>query len=330
MESAPNLIIHPEGESLLASDGGRGWITKPTVDDGLERLALGNLHGCLIHRALLGDDGLTPIRAIRQTDPLVPVLLAGVDGPARMSAWHLGADGGLSDADFVLGDVESMLARFRRQRQARIWNRTTTTERRVLVVDDDEFLLMALRVVLEHAGFFVLEAGDALEALERLHSEDIHVMLTDIMMPKVSGTELVASTLAYAPQVVPRVITGLPGIDAAVESMRAGAQDFLVKPVDPDQLVERVERGWRRWLLGWQRSPSTPGGSGTRALLVEANSADAILIETLLKSSAGDQFRLSHADRLDTAILPRCSPWRPKSWSDESIHRTSRAHSASS
>lgn len=287
---------------MVVVDGGRPWVGDTTFDAALERLAAGNVCGCLVHQDLLGDDGLGKVSAIRQIDPVVPVLISAADDITQLKAWEMGADGAVRDGGLVLGEVDTILTRLRQQRHARIQNRAAATERRVLVVDDDEDLLPLFCIVLERAGFHVLPAQNAMEELRLLHDDEVHVMLTDIMMPKISGTELVASTLAYAPQVVPLVITGLPRINAAVESMRAGAHDFLVKPVDPEQLVERVERAWRRWLLGWRSSPTMSVRSGLRVLLVENNPADTKLITALFESSVSDQFTLSHADHLETAI----------------------------
>ena len=301
MESDLNLIIQPGGKALVAEANGQ-WISERSLEGGLERLGVGDIHGCLIHESFLEEDGHNKVRSIRQVDRRVPVVLAQSGKLDQLSAWLLGADGGLPAAGLDLAEAKSTLERARKQRQTHLGNSKTGTERRVLVVDDDEFLLPALCDVLEIAGFHVLSADNASQALELLHREEVHVMLTDIMMPKISGTQLVAAASSYAPQLVPLVITGLPGIDAAVESIRAGAQDFLVKPVEPLLLVQRVERAWRRWLLGWRNLVESAATEGTRILLVEESPADAARIDSQLNGSTSDPFTLSIADSLDSAI----------------------------
>ena len=301
MESDLNLIIHPDSEDLLAANPNGRWIGGPSLEAGLERLATGEVRACLIHECFLETDGLNKVRSARQADPMIPVLVAQVSTSTHLSAWLLGADGGLPARGLELAEAQVILESARTQREAYLRNRAATTERRVLVVDDDEYLLPALCDVLEIAGFQVLPAKNAPQALEILHREDVHVMLTDIMMPNVSGTQLVAAALSYCPHLVPLVITGLPAIDAAVDSIRAGAQDFLVKPVEPSLLVERVERAWRRWWLSWRKQASTSADQGTRVLLVEDGSA-AHPIKAQLTGSTNSPLALSHAESLESAV----------------------------
>jgi CheY-like chemotaxis protein len=124
----------------------------------------------------------------------------------------------------------------------------------VLVIDDDADVRDAVRRVLERAGYMVRTSADAVEALNQLNSRPVHVIITDIIMPKVNGVEAIRAILKDFPDV--RIIAisggGNFGIDsykpnaitttaylAAAE--RAGAHYVLTKPFESADLVRAVE-----------------------------------------------------------------------------------------
>jgi CheY-like chemotaxis protein len=125
----------------------------------------------------------------------------------------------------------------------------------VLVIDDDVDVRDAIRRVLERAGYAVRTSADAVEAVNQLSRAPAHVVITDIIMPKVNGVEAIRTILKDFPDV--RVIAisggGNFGIDtykpnaittsaylAAAES--AGAHCLLTKPFDASDLVRAVEQ----------------------------------------------------------------------------------------
>ncbi|HEY0749388.1 MAG TPA: response regulator [Steroidobacteraceae bacterium] len=125
----------------------------------------------------------------------------------------------------------------------------------VLVIDDDVDVRDAIRRVLERAGYGVRTSADAMEAVAELNREPVHVVITDIIMPKLNGVEAIRSILKDFPEV--RIIAisggGNFGIDsykpnaitttaylAAAE--RAGAHYVLSKPFESAELVHAVER----------------------------------------------------------------------------------------
>ncbi len=101
---------------------------------------------------------------------------------------------------------------------------------KILVVDDEPELCNALSKILRRNGYQVQTAGDGEEALQILRREEIHLVLTDLLMPKIGGLELLkaARVIAKATEVV--IITGHGTIEAAVEAMKMGAYDFIEKP----------------------------------------------------------------------------------------------------
>jgi PAS domain S-box-containing protein len=116
---------------------------------------------------------------------------------------------------------------------------------RILVVDDDEALLNLITLSLRRRGYAVESACNGLNALEVLRTQPpFAVMLTDLMMPGMTGLELLreARKLDAAMQIV--VVTAAPGLESAIASMRAdGAYDYLLKPFESmSQLLMAVER----------------------------------------------------------------------------------------
>jgi DNA-binding NtrC family response regulator len=113
---------------------------------------------------------------------------------------------------------------------------------RVLVVDDDKALCDTLERGLKHHGFDVTVDGSAEGALERLSGEPIDVLLTDLQLPGLDGIALCRRTAEVSPGVPVVMMTAFGDFEAAVAAMRAGAFDFLSKPVDVDLVALTLQR----------------------------------------------------------------------------------------
>jgi DNA-binding response OmpR family regulator len=114
----------------------------------------------------------------------------------------------------------------------------------VLVVDDDPVILKLLEVNFEMEGFTVLTAKDGEEGIEVARSEQPDLIVSDIMMPKKSGLELVID-LKSDPRTseIPIILLSAKAQNADVRSgMDAGADDYVTKPFEPLDLVDRVNR----------------------------------------------------------------------------------------
>ncbi len=110
-------------------------------------------------------------------------------------------------------------------------------KRRVLIVEDDEIFLRPLRRTLEVAGFEVLAFPSGEEAMDALKSEDVDVVLTDKRLPGMDGVELVRRIKTDHPDLAVVMMTAYGTIESAVEAMRLGATDYLVKPYDSAELL---------------------------------------------------------------------------------------------
>jgi len=114
----------------------------------------------------------------------------------------------------------------------------------VLVVDDDPVILKLLEVNFEMEGFTVLVARDGQEGIEVARADQPDLIVSDIMMPKVSGLELVTA-LKGDPSTseIPIILLSAKAQNADVRSgLDAGADDYVTKPFEPLDLVDRVNR----------------------------------------------------------------------------------------
>ncbi|MCS7023783.1 MAG: sigma-54 dependent transcriptional regulator [Bryobacteraceae bacterium] len=112
----------------------------------------------------------------------------------------------------------------------------------VLIVDDEESLRRVTQVRLQKAGYLVDVAASAEEAEEKLARRSFSLVLTDLRMPGASGLDLLRRIKADYPDIIVVVMTAYGSVDTAVEAMKAGAYDYLTKPIDGDALLLVIGR----------------------------------------------------------------------------------------
>ena len=116
---------------------------------------------------------------------------------------------------------------------------------RILIVDDDEDMRDILVAHLGAEGYEVVVESSADDALKRLTAELVDVVVTDLQMPGMRGTELCGRLATDHPSLQVIVMTAHGSMEAAIEAIRAGAYDFLPKPFEPRQLELAVARALR-------------------------------------------------------------------------------------
>ncbi len=113
---------------------------------------------------------------------------------------------------------------------------------KVMVAEDEEITRKHLLRVLSDEGYEVFGTGDGLEALKKAEKEDFDLLITDIKMPGLDGLELLNTIKEKSPAIEVIVITGFGSIGSAVEAIRKGAYDYITKPFELDDLLNKVKK----------------------------------------------------------------------------------------
>jgi len=116
----------------------------------------------------------------------------------------------------------------------------------VLVVDDEDGIRQALTRFLTRVGYQVSAAANAAEALERLPADHPQAMLCDIRMPETSGVQLLPLVLAQDPDLAVIMLTAIDEPRTAIECLKLGAYDYLIKPVDLEELELSLQHALRQ------------------------------------------------------------------------------------
>jgi len=115
----------------------------------------------------------------------------------------------------------------------------------VLVVDDDPHVLEYVSLLLEENGYATYICSNARDALDKLKDTRIDVVLTDIVMPGTSGLELLETIHSADPEMPVILVTAYADLSKAVESVKKGAYDFIMKPYEPEQLLRSLDKAVR-------------------------------------------------------------------------------------
>jgi len=121
-------------------------------------------------------------------------------------------------------------------------------QKTVLVVDDDPILREFFRTTLESSGYRVKEASDGEEAVQRMKRNGVDIVLVDLKLPGMDGIQTVETLNQFSD--VPKIlITGYASLESAIEAMKRGASDYLIKPVSSTYLKLSIERALERYEL---------------------------------------------------------------------------------
>ncbi|NNM82284.1 MAG: sigma-54-dependent Fis family transcriptional regulator [Burkholderiales bacterium] len=112
----------------------------------------------------------------------------------------------------------------------------------VLIVEDDADLREAIEATLEMAGYPVISAGDGEQALELLRKEKVGLVMSDVNMHPMDGYRLLVEIATAYPGIPVVLMTAFGDVEKAVNAMRCGASDYLLKPFEPASLIEYVEK----------------------------------------------------------------------------------------
>ncbi|MGA8281760.1 MAG: response regulator, partial [Desulfobacterales bacterium] len=112
---------------------------------------------------------------------------------------------------------------------------------RIMVVDDEERFLASTKKLLEKKGYTVETAAGGAEALDKLIMVQPHVIILDVKMPGMDGIETLKEIKARFPLIEVIMLTGHGTVESAVTGLKSGAFDYLIKPIDVDDLLGKAE-----------------------------------------------------------------------------------------
>jgi len=128
---------------------------------------------------------------------------------------------------------------------------------RILVIDDEERIRRTISLILGHAGYVVDTAENGKQAIEKSEANFYNLALIDVRLPDMEGTELLTALKETTPKMVKIVLTGYPSLQNSVKAINKGVDYYLIKPVDPDELLrvikEMLDKQRREGEYGQQR-----------------------------------------------------------------------------
>jgi len=112
---------------------------------------------------------------------------------------------------------------------------------RILIVDDDESIRKTIAAILQDKGYIVDTAENGKEAIEKSNSNFYNLALIDIRLPDMEGTKLLTAMKETTPKMVKIIVTGYPALSNAIEAVNRGADAYVLKPVNIDNLLNTIQ-----------------------------------------------------------------------------------------
>ncbi len=113
---------------------------------------------------------------------------------------------------------------------------------RILVVDDEQVIRESVAFLLKKEGYTVVESGDGADAYRKLQAETFDVVITDLEMPEMKGIELLERVMHISPATAVLIITAYGSLETAIAALRKGASDYILKPIEFDDLLLKLKR----------------------------------------------------------------------------------------
>jgi DNA-binding NtrC family response regulator len=113
---------------------------------------------------------------------------------------------------------------------------------RILVVDDEEIIRESASFILKKEGYTVVEAANGKDAYAKILAEPFDLIITDLEMPEMKGIELLDKVIQMSSQTIVVIITAYGSLETAIAALRKGASDYILKPIEFDELLVKIHR----------------------------------------------------------------------------------------
>lgn len=117
---------------------------------------------------------------------------------------------------------------------------------RMMLVDDEERFLSTTKKLLAKKGYEVVTAASGSEALEKIRGQNIHVVVLDVKMPGMDGNATLREIKRLFPLTEVIMLTGHATMESAIDGLKSGAIDYLVKPADIDEIIKKAENAFEK------------------------------------------------------------------------------------
>ena len=218
-----------------------------TGGEGLEKFNQYPYDAVILDYKLPDTDGLNVARAIKELDPKVALIFVTAYSSIEtaLTVMKLGAFDFLEkplQKDTVLSALKrSLLTKKLMEQGEKALDRPN-----ILVVDDEHVIRFSLEESLKAAGYSCRSCASGHEALRKVEEEFFHILIADLKLEDMEGTELIRKVREYFPEMMAIVITGVPSVTNAVEALKAGAFDYIMKPLEPEDVLSRIKIGWEK------------------------------------------------------------------------------------
>jgi DNA-binding NtrC family response regulator len=117
---------------------------------------------------------------------------------------------------------------------------------KMMLVDDEERYLITTKKLIEKKGVDVIIAQSGQEAIEQLKTQMVHVVILDVKMPGMDGNQTLKTIKTLYPLVEVIMLTGHATVDSAIDGLKSGACDYLMKPADIDEILEKAMEAFEK------------------------------------------------------------------------------------
>jgi len=117
---------------------------------------------------------------------------------------------------------------------------------KIMLVDDEERFLSTTSKLLSKKGYDILTAPGGAEALEKLRTNLVHVVILDVKMPGMDGNATLKEIKRQYPMIEVIMLTGHATVDSAIDGLKSGATDYLMKPADIEDIIRKAEEAFAK------------------------------------------------------------------------------------
>lgn len=238
IQKSLSVVLGSEGYDVAIAGTGSG---------GLEEFVKDSFDAVILDYKLPDIDGLDVARIIKEKNPNVALLFitayAAIE--TAITVMKLGAFDFLQkplQRDVVLCALKKgLLSKKLLEKGEEALNRPN-----ILVVDDEHMVRFSLEETLKTAGYSCKSCASGYEALRKAEEELFHIMIVDLRLEDMEGTEVVRKIREYFPEMMAIIITGVPTLESAILALKSSAFDYIMKPLEPEDVLGRIRVGWER------------------------------------------------------------------------------------